>query len=97
MDYTYICRYIYLCERWVWVFMWLRRLRCTTACDFLRRRCGRCHHVRMRVYIRRNILPTHTSCTYMYVYIYIYIDAKSGYVTGYARVFLHTRAIACGR
>ncbi len=44
----------------------------------------------------------HTSCTYIYIchvliYIYICIDAKSGYVNGYACVFVHTRAIACGR
>jgi hypothetical protein len=33
----------------------------------------------------------------MYTYICIYIDAKSGYVNGYACMFLRTRAIACGR
>ncbi len=34
---------------------------------------------------------------YICVYIYIYIDATFGYVNGYACVFLHARAIACGR
>ena len=47
-----------------------------------------------RGYVRRYMQPTHTSCA---IHMYIYIDAKSGYVNGYARVFLHARAIACGR
>ncbi len=33
----------------------------------------------------------------VHVKIYAYIDAKSGYVNGYACVFSRTRAIACGR
>ncbi len=33
----------------------------------------------------------------MYTYMVIYIDAKFGYVNGYACEFLHARTIACGR
>ncbi len=54
--------------------------------------CGRCHHVRMRVYIRRNISPTHTSFIILYIY-----RCRVRVCKYYASVLLRTRAIACGR
>ncbi len=93
--YRFIYRYICTCVRGGYGRMWLHCPRCTRACDGARRRCGRCSHV--RAWVRPPVYIANAHVMYIYMYVHTYIDAKSGYVNGYAAVFLRTRAIACGR
>ncbi len=58
----YVEAYEYLCERWVWARMWLRRLACTRACD-----CAHNMYVYIYIYIYMYIR------IYMYIYIYVCI------------------------
>jgi hypothetical protein len=91
---------MYLCERWAWA--------CSgcTASNAHVRAIARADDATVAItcargYVRRYIANAHVIHTHTYIYIhsyrYIYIDAKSWYVNGYACMFLHARAIACGR
>ena len=88
----YIKVYVYLCERWVWACMWLRRLPCTRACDCARRRCGRRHYVRAWVHPPGYIANAHV----MYEYKYTYIDVTTRCVNS-TRVCVCVLAYACDR